>query len=204
MKTDLQALGAGFADPVHDSQRAFRAALDAFSRPGQPVDVGQPVQGLALGPAMAHLLLALTDDGTGAWWQGEAGAAAYWLRFHTGASIAQATQDATFACVADPAAMPALEVFAQGSAAAPECSTTLLVEVGSLDAGAALQWHGPGILNTRTVRVAGLPQAFWTQWQANHAAFPQGVDVVFTCGGQAIGLPRTTRVSRLEAIGQEA
>ena len=47
----------------------------------------------------------------------------------------------------------------------------------------------------RTVALAGLPAAFWPQWQANHAAFPQGVDVFFTCGAQALGLPRTARVA---------
>ncbi|MFB2351748.1 phosphonate C-P lyase system protein PhnH, partial [Priestia megaterium] len=66
--------------------------------------------------------------------------------------------------------------------------------------GPALQWHGPGILGARTVQVDGLPPSFWTQWQDNHGSFPQGVDVIFTCGAQAIGLPRTTRVSRLQGI----
>jgi alpha-D-ribose 1-methylphosphonate 5-triphosphate synthase subunit PhnH len=41
---------------------------------------------------------------------------------------------------------------------------------------------------------------FWPQWRANHASFPQGVDVFFTCADRAIGLPRTTRVARLEGI----
>jgi len=50
------------------------------------------------------------------------------------------------------------------------------------------------------VRIAGLPDDFWAQWHANHASFPQGVDIVFTCAGVALGLPRTTRVRRLEEI----
>jgi alpha-D-ribose 1-methylphosphonate 5-triphosphate synthase subunit PhnH len=193
-------LAAGFVDPVHDAQRAFRAALDALARPGQVVTLGDPIAGLAIRPAMARLLLALTDDDTGVWWQRNDPAATQWLRFHTGADAADRPDQAAFAVVVDSQTMPPLDAFAQGTAAAPEFSTTLLVEVPSLDDGAALQWHGPGIREPRSVRIDGLPATFWAQWQANHAAFPQGVDLIFTCDSRAIGLPRTTRVGRLEGI----
>ena len=188
----------GFTDPVHDAQRAFRGALDALSRPGRAVEIGQPIAGLPLGAAMAHLLLAMTDVDTPVWWQAEG--PTHWLRFHTGAVVAAQPQHAAFAVVTQPAAMPALHDFSQGTLASPEFSTTLLIEVQSLDGGPALQWHGPGIRDAQRVRIAGLEPGFWTQWQANHAGFPQGVDVIFTCGNQAIGLPRTTRVARLEGV----
>ena len=87
MKSSLP-LSAGFADPVHDAQTAFRRVLDALSRPGRRFVLGAPVPGLALGPAMAHLLLALTDDDTPVGWQRDEGAAPDWLRFHTGAGRA--------------------------------------------------------------------------------------------------------------------
>ena len=45
---------------------------------------------------------------------------------------------------------------------------------------------------------AGLPQNFWAQWQANHALFPQGVDIIFCCSDRAVGLPRSTRVQTLK------
>lgn len=189
---------AGFADPVHDAQRAFRGALDALSRPGQPLLIGQPIAGLPLGAAMAHLLLAMTDVDTPVWWQAEG--PTHWLRFHTGAGVAGRPQDAAFAVLLQPAAMPALDAFSLGTLASPEFSTTLLIEVASLDAGPALQWHGPGIRDAQRVQIAGLAPGFWTQWQANHGAFPQGVDVIFTCADRAVGLPRTTRVARLEEV----
>ncbi|MDP3605441.1 MAG: phosphonate C-P lyase system protein PhnH [Polaromonas sp.] len=195
-----QALSAGFADPVHEAQAAFRAVLEALSRPGQRVAIGQPVKGLALGPAMAHLLLALTDDDTPVWWQQAGSEAADWLRFHTGAPVAAVPTGAAFAVIHDVAAMPALEAFAAGSVESPEHAATLLIEVPSLSEGPAVEWHGPGIRDMQTVRVAGLPASFWTQWQANHAAFPQGVDIVFTCADGVLGLPRTTRVRRLEGV----
>jgi alpha-D-ribose 1-methylphosphonate 5-triphosphate synthase subunit PhnH len=188
----------GFADPVHDAQRAFRGALDALSRPGRPVDIGRPIAGLPLGAAMAHLLLAMTDVDTPVWWQAEG--PAHWLRFHTGAGVAIQPHGAAFAVVTQPVAMPALQAFSQGTLASPEFSATLLIEVPSLDDGPALQWHGPGIQDAQRVQLAGLAPDFWTQWQGNHAAFPQGVDVFFTCGHRAIGLPRTTRVARLEGV----
>ena len=196
----LSEVSAGFADPVHDAQTAFRAVLDALSRPGKPVVIGQPVIGLALGPAMAHVLLALTDDDTAVWWQQDDRAAADWLRFHTGARQAAMPADAAFAVLVSAVGLPLLAAFAVGSVEAPERSATLLLEVASLDAGPAVEWRGPGILGMQTVRIAGLPDDFWAQWQANHMSFPQGVDVVFTCGGVALGLPRTTRVRRLEEI----
>jgi len=134
------------------------------------------------------------------WWQQSDPAAADWLRFHTGARLAATPADAAFAVLASAAGMPPLAAFAAGSVEAPERSATLLLEVASLDAGPAVEWRGPGILGMQTVRIAGLPDDFWAQWHANHASFPQGVDLVFTCASVALGLPRTTRVRRLEEI----
>ena len=192
-------VSAGFADPVHDAQRAFRSVLEALSRPGQRQGIGAMVKGMALGGAMAHLLLALTDDDTAVWWQQGDQVAADWLRFHTGATCAALPARAAFAVLDTRHTLPTLASFAAGSAQAPEGSTTLLVEVPSLDTGPALEWRGPGIRDARTVCIAGLPDDFWAQWQANHATFPQGVDIVFTCANAAVGLPRTTRARKLEA-----
>ena len=191
---------AGFADPVHDAQAAFRSVLDALSRPGRRFAIGTPFKGLALGAAMAHLLLALTDDDTPVWWQQNDGALTAWLRFHTGAPVASGPDAAAFAVIVDVGTAPLLSTFALGSVDSPEGSATLLVEVPSLTEGHAVEWRGPGIEDMQVVRIAGLPDNFWTQWQANHAAFPQGVDIVFTCADAALGLPRTTRVRRLEGL----
>jgi alpha-D-ribose 1-methylphosphonate 5-triphosphate synthase subunit PhnH len=193
-------ISSGFTDSVHDAQAAFRSALDALSRPGRCLDIGTPLKGLALGAAMAHLLLALADDDTPVWWQHDKDVLTAWLRFHTGAPLANAPAAAAFAVVTDVATVPLLNTFAIGSVASPERSATLLVEVPSLTDGPAVEWRGPGIKDMQVVRIAGLPDSFWTQWQSNHAAFPQGVDIIFTCADAVLGLPRTTRVRRLEGL----
>ena len=197
-------LGAGFADPVHDAQAAFREALGALSRPGRRVTLGAPVPDCPLSAAMAHLLLMLTDDDTAVWWQQSDAATAEWLRFHTGATLADTPDAAAFAVVTNPGAMPTLDAFAWGSAESPEMSATLLVEVQSFDGGPATDWRGPGIQDTQTVRIDGLAPDFWVQWRAIQAAFPQGIDVIFTCANEAIGLPRTTGVAWAQTSSKES
>jgi alpha-D-ribose 1-methylphosphonate 5-triphosphate synthase subunit PhnH len=185
---------------VHDAQRAFRAVLDALARPGRRMTLAAPSHDLPLSSAAAQCLLALADDDTPVWWQREAGARAAWLRFHCGAPRSAKPEGARFALIDAPEEMPPLCAFDPGRAEFPEQSATLVIELPSFDGGPALEWRGPGIRDSHAVALAGLPADFWSQWQANHAAFPQGVDVVFTCGGQLLGLPRTTRVRRLEAV----
>jgi len=194
------SLAPGLPDDVHDSQQAFRAVLDALARPGQDRLIGPALPGVALGGALARLLLSLSDDETPVWWQNAALELPMWLRFHTGAMMAERADAASFAVFTDIAQGFALSDFAAGTAQSPEFSTTLFIELPSLADGPALEWHGPGIETVQRVGLQGLPDDFWTQWQANHAAFPQGVDIVFTCGEQALGLPRTTRVRRLEGV----
>lgn len=190
----------GLPDSVHDSQQAFRAALDALARPGQVRHLGPALPGVALGGALARLLLSLSDDETPVWWPDTATELPLWLRFHTGAPVAQQPDAASFAVISDLAHLSALIDFAPGSAASPELSCTLLIELPALTGGPSLEWHGPGMAQVQRVGLQGLPDGFWAQWQANHAAFPQGVDILFTCGDAALGLPRTTRVRRLEGI----
>ena len=61
-------LAAGLHDTVHETQAAFRQVLDALSRPGQVRTLGPALPGVALGGAMARLLLSLSDDDTPILW----------------------------------------------------------------------------------------------------------------------------------------
>lgn len=198
--THTHTLAPGLVDGVHDSQQTFRAVLDALARPGQVRAIGAALPGVALGGALARLLLSLCDDETPVWWQHADADLQQWLRFHTSAPIAARPEGASFAVFTDSDQGLALCEFAAGTAQSPEFSTTLLVELPSLTDGPTLEWRGPGIADVQRVGLQGLPDGFWAQWQANHAAFPQGVDMVFTCGEHALGLPRTTRVRRLEGV----
>ncbi len=193
-------LAAGLLDGVHETQSAFRALLDALARPGQVRTLAPALPGVALGGAMARLLLTLCDEETPVWWQNTDPDLQLWLRFHTGATVAPRPELASFALLTDLGSAPALTDFAAGSVESPEFSGTLLIELPSLQGGPSLQWRGPGIEDQQQVDLQGLPADFWTQWQINHAAFPQGVDVIFTCAEQVLGLPRTTRVSRVESV----
>lgn len=195
-----QTLAPGLADGVHDSQQAFRAVLDALARPGQVRRIGPALPDVALGGALARLLLSLSDDETPVWWQRADTGLQHWLRFHTGAGLAERPEVASFAVFTNIHQGFALSDFAAGTAAAPEFSSTLLIELPGLADGPALEWRGPGIRDVQRVGLQGLPTDFWAQWQANHASFPQGVDIVFTCGEDALGLPRTTRVRRLQGV----
>ena len=193
-------LAPGLHDTVHETQAAFRQVLDALSRPGQVRTLGPALPGVALGGAMARLLLSLSDDETPVWWTQPDETLQQWLRFHTGAPVAALPQQASFVVCTDIRQGLTLSDFATGSADAPEFSCTLLVELPSLTDGPDLDWRGPGIQDVQQVRLQGLPTEFWTQWYANHASFPQGVDLIFTCGEFATGLPRTTQVQSPKGI----
>jgi hypothetical protein len=91
-----QTLAAGLVDDVHDSQQAFRQVLNALARPGQVCAIGPALPGVALGGAMARLLLSLSDDETAVWWSCADPQLPQWLRFHTGATVAERPEAASF------------------------------------------------------------------------------------------------------------
>jgi alpha-D-ribose 1-methylphosphonate 5-triphosphate synthase subunit PhnH len=189
-------IAAGLADPAHDSQRLFRAVLDAFSHPGRIVRLPEPPD--AAGPlsrAATAFLLTLVDRDTPLWL-----APAFdrppvrdFVRFHTGAPIVAHPADALFAVLA-PDQMPPLDDFPIGTDPYPDRSATLVIELPSLVGGAQRWWRGPGIEARQAVALAGLSDSFWNEWAANRALFPCGVDLVFAAGFDLIALPRSIAV----------
>ncbi len=193
-----EALTGGFADPVFDAQRAFRGMLDALSRPGRLVDLGT----VAVPPApllsgTAAILAALADDTTPVWL--DAGlmptAVPAWIGFQTGAPTVSDPARATIAVVSDARRMPALDVFAEGSAEYPDRSTTLVLQLPALTGGAPLVLRGPGIAGTAEIAPAGLPDDFAARMASNRALFPRGVDLFLAAGSRILGLPRTVRIA---------
>lgn len=182
----------GFADPVIDSQRMFRAMQTAMSHPGRvvplPVTVAPPAP---LHPAAAAVCLTLVDWETPLWLDGMAQAASGWLRFHCGAPIVPEPGNASFGLIADAATMPDLTAFAAGEDDYPDRSATLIVQVAELFPDGPLRLTGPGIRDVEVLGVAGLPGRFVAQWRGNRVLYPLGIDVLLVSPDAIVGLPRT-------------
>jgi alpha-D-ribose 1-methylphosphonate 5-triphosphate synthase subunit PhnH len=191
------SLGVGFADPVLDSQRAFRSVLDALAHPGRIATLSGPAAAPPpLGPASAAVCLTLLDFETPLWLDAHAASAQAreYLRFHCGVPLVDAPRDARFALIADPAAMPPLDAFDAGSDERPDRSATLIIQVGALHGSRGRRLIGPGVDGEARLGVQGVPRGFWDAVRANAARFPRGVDLLLCAGHQLAALPRTTRV----------
>lgn len=191
-------VAAAFSDPVMAAQAAFRAVLDATARPGKIVATTQPLTPPApLAPGAAAIALTLCDHDTPVWLDAQltaVPAVTEWLRFHTGARIADDAANAAFAFVADATALPPLDRFNPGTLEYPDRSTTIVLQVESFAAGRGLVLSGPGISGQHAVRVTGLPADMPERLAANRRLFPRGVDLLLVCGADVMALPRTTRV----------
>jgi alpha-D-ribose 1-methylphosphonate 5-triphosphate synthase subunit PhnH len=95
-------------------------------------------------------------------------------------------------------ALPPLAGLAGGSENDPDQSTTCVIDVAGLghaaDEGQDWRHLLTVILGSASEALEGLPQDFVAQWQANHAAFPRGVDLFLATPQQIVGLPRSTRI----------
>lgn len=186
-------LTQGFADPVLDAQAAFRALLEAMSRPGRIQRAGSALRPPApLNQAAAAVLLALADADTPVWHDAGAEAEA-WLRFHGGAPVVADAAGAAF--VLATGKPPTLAALAQGSEEEPQGGATLVLQVASLAEGEGWRLTGPGIEHEHRLRVTGAPEGFLAAWAANRTGFPCGVDVVLCAGDRLAALPRTVMIA---------
>jgi alpha-D-ribose 1-methylphosphonate 5-triphosphate synthase subunit PhnH len=60
--------------------------------------------------------------------------------------------------------------------------------------GSACCFAGPGIRDTETLAIDGLPSDFWQQRAALAAQLPLGIDLYFVAAQHVVALPRTTRL----------
>jgi alpha-D-ribose 1-methylphosphonate 5-triphosphate synthase subunit PhnH len=184
-------LTAGFADPVQDAQRCFRAVLDAMSRPGRIAGVGGVVPPEPLCAATAAVLLTLIDHETPFWLDPDAQAAGEWIAFHCGAPLVAAPGDAIFALSLG---LPDLNRFRTGTHEGPELSATIVVQLPSLTGGTALRLSGPGLKDSAIIAPTGLPADFPLRWRRNRGLFPAGIDLILCAGDTVAALPRTVLV----------
>lgn len=192
-----QSLASGFANPVFDSQSAFRRTMEALSRPGQIRVLGDGLSAeTPLAPAAAAIILAMCDFETPLYLSPSIAATpgvAEFLRFHTDAPVVREPAHAAFALIDLRVDALDLSGFAQGTAEYPDRSTTVIALCDSVDAGAAMSLAGPGIAGMSELCITPLPESFAAQWAANRAAFPLGVDILFAAGDRIVALPRSTR-----------
>lgn len=201
-------IDGGFADPVFDGQATFKAVMDAMARPGTVV----PVRPLAappapLSPTAAAVALTLCDHDTPLWLDtrlAESAAVYSWLGFHTGAPLVDKPAEAAFALAADPTRLPLLADFAQGTQEYPDRSATIVLQVAALSPNATqgdrtLILEGPGIQRTASLVASLLPGGFVEQWNDNRARFPRGIDLILVAPGALACLPRTVRLTTMEA-----
>ena len=184
----FDALLGGFTETPLQSAQAFRAALEALSRPGQIETVTGATPPAPLSVAAGVLVLTLCDPTTPVHLAGAHDCAALrdWITFHCGAPLVSAEQ-ATFAVGTWHALHPVTR-FAIGQPDYPDRSATLIVEMADLQQSGA-RLTGPGIAG---FTLLSLPEL--AAFQANRALFPLGFDCFFTSGTRAASLPRSTFV----------
>ncbi len=200
VEIDLQDLAPGFQDPPLDSQRVFRAVLQAMARPGQIQVLDRlPEAPAPLEPATAALALTLFDLETPIWLSEDLrGAAARYLAFHTGAPQMGAIGDARFVVIGRGDALPDLAAIDLGDAEYPERAATLIIQVKRLAAGTGRRLRGPGIAGHVGIDVAGLDAGFWSAFDLNRKRFPLGFDTFLVADTAVVGLPRSTILDRVE------
>ena len=194
---ELDKIRPAFADPVRESQLAFRKIMDAVARPGTRADFGAAIEPPAgLGVAAATVALTLFDFETTVWLEPalRGGETESWVRFHCGCPLPTDPAPAAFAIVTDVAAAPPLSAFNLGDAKYPDRSTTLILQAASLDGGPTATLSGPGIRDQATVAARGLPDGFWSQMQDNNAKFQFGVDVMLVAGAALVAVPRSSQI----------
>ena len=196
--TTIAELPPGFVDKVLSAQSTFRSVMDAMARPGTVQRI-VPMAG-SPGPMMrgtAAIALTLFDHDTPLWLDArmaERSDVVIWLKFHTGAPVVQDSSIASFALISDGALLPALERFALGTNEYPDRSTTVILQVESLDSGRSFELRGPGIDGVATLQASIRPFDLFERLQFNEALFPRGIDLVLVADDAVVAIPRTTRV----------
>jgi alpha-D-ribose 1-methylphosphonate 5-triphosphate synthase subunit PhnH len=193
----------GFANKVLSAQSTFRAVMNAMARPGSV----QRLEGNAgcpggLMPATAAVALTLFDHDTPIWLDPALSTTpelARWLKFHTGAPLVTEPSGSAFALIGDPAGLPDLDWFSLGTDDYPDRSTTLILQVESLNKGRQIELRGPGIYGTATLRATNTPLDLFDRLAINRDLFPRGIDVVLVAGDSIAAIPRTTRLVGMEA-----
>jgi len=196
--TTITELPGGFVDKVLSAQTTFRSVMDAMARPGiarqVTAGVGTPT---SLMRGTAAIALTLFDHDTPVWLDRTMAATpdiAKWLKFHCGAPVIADSSACSFALAGHGNELPTLDRFALGSNEYPDRSTTLILQVESLNEGRAYELCGPGIDGTAILRASIEPEDLFERLADNITLFPRGLDVVLVHDDVIVAIPRTTRL----------
>lgn len=199
-------------DPVRASQYIFRVLLDALANPGtiRPLIVHPLIAADAssVQPYIASLLVTMLDHEVSLHiaQADDADALRDLVVRRTRVAMALAS-DADFVVAAADMDSSLPEQLKRGSLEFPDDGATLVVRVPSLTdpdvTGLNLALRGPGIPETRSLRVSGIGAG--TIESRNHAVanYPTGIDLLLTDdAGMVAGIPRTTVITITQEGGR--
>ncbi|MFA3777246.1 phosphonate C-P lyase system protein PhnH [Yersinia sp. 1652 StPb PI] len=184
-----------FEHPVDDAQHTFRRILKALSEPGVLVTLPHATGWQPLNPATTSVLLTLADQETPLYLDAalNSDSVQHNVRFHTGAPLMTCSDKSSFSLFNNEITAEQLATCPAGNELSPEQSTTVVIQTDSLHHGMPLRLRGPGIEHSRTV-APHLPATVLNYLLNRPAAFPAGIDFLFTCGENLMAIPRTTHV----------
>lgn len=197
LQTQTSELLPGFDHAAFDSNAVFRVLLDAMSRPGRiydlPLSIASPD---GLNATTTATLLAMADMDTTIWMSPSCAtkAATDHLKFHCGCPITDDVKQADFAVAPGNDDLSFITDLPVGNAEYPDQSATLILMVDEISDAPSLTLKGPGIKDTHSLSISGLPASFHAWRAENHHLFPCGVDVIFASPTQIAALSRTTRI----------
>lgn len=185
----------GFAQPIEQSQQAFRLILKALSEPGHIITLPDSPAWGALNAASTAALLTLADQETPIQLclALESEQVLTNIRFHSGAPLANNPEEVCFALFDTQLQAADLQALPHGSEISPEFSTTVVIQLDSLEQGTALRLTGPGIEQQRVISPS-LPPVLLDYLINRPQRFPLGLDFLLTSGERLLALPRTTHV----------
>ena len=175
-----------YSDQERQDRETFLALMWALSHPGRE----QKLPTVAKKPPFVVIAEALLDLETSYFTRDAALAGALSA---TGARALPVDRAAYhFYPQVEDADLAVIERATLGTPAYPDESATLILGC-SLGEGPRLTLSGPGIKQTETVLVRGIPPAFWTLRQQT-TRFPLGWDVFLVTESRVIGIPRSTSI----------
>ena len=189
-------LSLGFDDLGLSSQRVFRLALSAMSRPAHRLQFNFAAlfrTSPPLPPGLAAMALTLADHITPIWLSPALTNAGSFLVFHTSAPIVKRPEEAVFILAASRQELPPLASLNQGDPRYPDRSATVILanNVEETSPGLTLTAIGPGLSEEVTLRGHGLDMSFVEEWALNRASYPLGADVFLAGRDNLAGLPRS-------------